>query len=341
VNSVEQAIRAALAKGNQAEETFRRRIYASALAALERSFTARPYTDVEIDARRQSLAATIKHIESEYLTAVENDTAASTQTVEDNVIVPITQNEPADKPFEPPVAASANTNVDAPDRSERPSRKPTKNLTRIASPRKSRPWMKYALNGGFLLALCVGGVWAYSEGRRIYIQATTANASNERPVLAEANAAGGGAAIKWIQIFSANDTDLVTAPQGAKAEIISRDGLNVVSMTGDSTHEVSVKIGSGLMQTFAGKRVLFNFKAHSANGTTLETGAHCNFGSDTKCERKRFKIGAEAAEYMFAVSVAANAKDDGALLIAPDLTGGGGAVEIESIRATIVEPDAG
>ena len=44
---------------------------------------------------------------------------------------------------------------------------------------------------------------------------------------------------------------------------------------------------------------------------------------------------------MFAVTVAASARGDGALLIAPDLTGGGGSIEIESIRATIVEPDAG
>ena len=76
MNAVEQAIRAALDKGDASEQTFRRRIYGSASAALERSLAARPYTEAEITLRRTSLLATIKHIESEFLIAVEREVQA-------------------------------------------------------------------------------------------------------------------------------------------------------------------------------------------------------------------------------------------------------------------------
>ncbi len=341
MNSVEQAIRAALGKGDDSDQTFRRRIYASASAALERSLIARPYTEVEIGARRQSLAATIKHIESEFLVAVENEAVSPHQPVEQAVKLAVKETEPEPELMEQNSVAPVKVSVETPDFRERVSTKPAVKPAKIAPQRKARPWMKYALNGGFLFAIFIGGVWAYSEGKRVYTEATASEPTGKKPVLAETNGAVGGEQTDWIQVFSASDTDLVTAPQGAKAEITSRDGVNVVKMTGDSSNEVSVKIGAGLIQNFAGKRILFNFKARSANGTTLDTGAHCNFGSETKCERKRFKIGPDAAEYMFVVTVAATAKEEGSLLIAPDLTGSGGAVEIESIRATIVNPNAG
>jgi outer membrane biosynthesis protein TonB len=351
VNSVEQAIRAALAKGDAGDQGFRRRIYGSASAALERSLTARSYTDQEISARRQSLLATIRHIESEFLLAAEANTPEVAR-----VDVPVSK--PRDmKPAETPTgslrAPTLEPQVDvrapAPESRKQEAPKPVQaaqpakasDTAKIIEPRQSRPWLKYALNGAIVLALIVGGFWAYSVGQQIYIDATSPTPAGQRPALAESASSGDVDKIEWIQIFAATDTDLLSAPQGAKAEIASRNGTNYVVMTGDGSKEVAVKIGSGLMQTFAGKRVMFNFKARSTNGTTLDTGMHCEFSADTKCERKRFKISPETAEYMFAVNVAASAKADGALLIAPDLTGGGGTVEIENIRATIVVPDAG
>ena len=330
VNSVEQAIRAALSKGDAGDPAFRRRIYGSASAALERSLSARAYTEVEIAERRKGLLSNIRTIESEFLIAVEEpasvlpDVAQRTDLRTANVL-----NEQAGQ--------HTNNAVETPYRRERQTGKPVK----IAAPKKSRPWVKYALNGAFLLALIFGGFWAYSAGMRIYAEATTSSPSSQKPLLAE-NANTPDAETKdWIQVFSARDTDLLSPAQGAKAEITSRDGNNYVVMTGDGTNEVSIKIGSGLVQTFAGKRVLFNIKARSVNNATLETGTHCVFGDDTKCERKRFKIGPLSAEYMFVVTLSRSATGDGALLFAPDLTGDGGAVEIENIRATIVEPDAG
>ena len=69
MNSVEQAIRAALAKGNVNDPAFRQRIYGSASAALERSLTSRPFLEPEILSRRHGLAATIEHIEAEFVVA--------------------------------------------------------------------------------------------------------------------------------------------------------------------------------------------------------------------------------------------------------------------------------
>jgi hypothetical protein len=330
VNSVEQAIRAALSKGDAGDQAFRRRIYGSASAALERSLSARAYTEAEIAVRRKSLLSTIRIIESEFLIAVEVDVPEVPAVVQ-----------PAEprtaKVLDELTSQPANNAVEAPQTRERMAAKPVK----IPAQRKNRPWFKYALNGGFLLVLVLGGFWGYRQGTRIYAEATTPGQVNQKPLLAENAESIGSEAKDWIQVFSARDTDLLSPAQGAKAEITSRDGNNYVVMTGDGTNEVAIKIGAGLMQTFAGKRVLFNYKARSVNGAILETGMHCAFGEDTICERKRFKIGPQTAEYMFAVTVGASVRGDGALLIAPDLTGGGGAVEIENIRATIVEPDAG
>jgi hypothetical protein len=330
VNSVEQAIRAALSKGDAGDQAFRRRIYSSASAALERSLSARAYTEAEIAVRRKSLLSTIRIIESEFLIAVEVDVPEVPAVVQ-----------PAEprttKVLDELISQPANHAIKIPQTRERLVAKPVK----IPAQRKNRPWFKYALNGGFLLVLVLGGFRAYSEGMRIYAEATTPGPVNQKPVLAENAESTESETKDWIQVFSARDTDLLSPAQGAKAEITSRDGNNYVVMTGDGTNEVAIKIGAGLMQTFAGKRVLFNYKARSINGAILDTGMHCAFGEDTTCERKRFKIGPQSAEYMFAVTVGTSARGDGALLIAPDLTGGGGAVEIENIRATIVEPDAG
>jgi hypothetical protein len=322
VNSIEQAIRAALDKGDAADQAFRRRIYGSASAAFERSLAGRNYSEEETKTRRQGLLTTIKTIESEFLIAEEPTPS------------PVGQTQVREKQGAPQLRA-------ANPKTERLHNDQAVRRINIPSARKPRPWLKYALNAAFLLALIIGGFWAYNAGKQILIEATTSKPNGQKPALAETTGVQAEENVDWVQIFSARDTDLVSAPSGAKAEITSRDGINYVVMSGDGGNEVSIKIGSGLMQTFAGKRVLFNIKARSANGSTLDTGAHCNFGADTKCERKRFKIGPQSTEFMFAVNVANQASGDGALLIAPDLSGGGGTVEIETIRATIVQPDAG
>lgn len=339
MNLVEQAIRAALSKGNAADQAFRRKIYGSASAALERSLTARTYSEDEIKQRRQNFLSTIRHIESEFIVAAEAGSEApevttsragglnNSASLEVAPVVSANRSETAGVAISP---ATLNTGNE-------PSR-PVK----IPPVRKSRPWFIYALNGAFLLALILGGYWVYQEGSRIYADATSSKPSSQKPALSEANATTSQSEeVEWIQIFSSNDTDLLSSGAGAKTEIVSRDGGNFVAMSGDGTNEVTVKIGSGLVQTFAGKRILFSIKARSANGSTLDTGAYCEFGEGTKCDRKRFKVTSSLAEFMFAVSVSASANGDAKLLIAPDLSAGGNAVEVESIRATIVNPDAG
>lgn len=329
---MEQAIRTALAKGDATDNAFRQRIYASASAALERSLIARNYSEPEAHKRRQGLSATFQSIESEFVTAIED---AGPEPVSSPQYPNISRSSHIDNALDE--APTRPDPVQNPARAER--QHDAAKMSRMAVPRPGRRWLKYALNFGFVLAFIFAGLWAFAEGKRIYADATTP--SGQKPVLAEKIVTEAGPENEWVQIFSARDTDLVSAAPGAKVEITSRDGANYVVMSGDSANEVSVKIGSGLVQTFAGKRVLFNIKARSLNGMTLDTGAHCNFGPQTKCERKRFKIGPQSTEYMFAVTLSASATGDGALLIAPDLTGAGGAVEIETIRATIVEPDAG
>jgi hypothetical protein len=333
VNSVEQAIRAALAKGDHTSDLFRHRIYSSASAALERSLAARTHSDTETTARRQGLAATIQHIESEFVAASEPDLPVIVQDVSDfQISAPQSENDQQQMPqMAMPMAVDAND-----DGRQIKGQRPSLNAAR-----NKQPWLKHVVFAGAVLGVILLGFWAYGEGKQIYANATTSTPNSQKPVLAEQSDAGNAGSIEWIDVFSARDTDLISSPAGAKTEITSRDGINYVVMAGDGANEVSIKIGSGLVKTFAGKRVLFNIKARSTNGSILDTGTHCEFGDETKCERKRFKIGPQAAEYMFAVTVADSAIGDNALLIAADLTGAGGSVEIESIRATIVKPDAG
>jgi hypothetical protein len=335
VNSVEQAIRAALDKGNAEDQGFRRRIYASASSALERSLAARNYSDGEIAARRQALVMSIRHIESDFQMALEDETQGFGPDIERNTARVAAQD--ARATVVPPSQSVFMPSGHHAERHERQFSKPVK----ISAKQKSWPWLTIALNGGFLLALILGGFWAYQEGKRIYVEATAPNPAGKKPALAENTPSGQPATIDWIEVFSARDTDLVSPAPGAKTQITSRDGASYVVMTGDAANEISVKIGAGLIQTFAGKRVLFNITARSLGAAVLETGMNCAFGDGTPCERKRFKIGSSTTEYMFAIAVSGAAKGDGALLIAPDLTGSGGALEIESIRATLVQQDAG
>ncbi len=335
MNSVEKAIRAALDKGNAEDQGFRRRIYASASSALERSLAARDYSDGEIAARRQSLVTSIRHIESDFQMALEDDVPDSGPGIERNTAHVAAQD--AHATVVPPSQSVFMRSGHDAERHEGQFSKPVK----ISAKRKSWSWVTIALNGGFLLALILGGLWAYQEGKRIYVEATAPNLAGKKPALAENTPSGQPATIDWIEVFSARDTDLVSAAPGAKTQITSRDGVSYVVMTGDAANEISVKIGAGLIQTFAGKRVLFNITARSLGAAVLETGMNCAFGEGTPCERKRFKIGSLTAEYMFAIAVAGAAKGDGILLIAPDLTGRGGALEIESIRATIVDANDG
>ncbi|MGL4406127.1 MAG: hypothetical protein ACRCT6_10230 [Notoacmeibacter sp.] len=327
MNSVEQAIRAAIAKGDEGDQAFRRKVYGSASAALERSIAARPLAASEVAIRRESLLSTIKTIESEYLVAIEEEAVSPD-------VWPETEIEEKQPQFVPQVA-NVETQLKPNETKKQKSQKLEKSY-KIPAFGQSRRWAKLALNIGLLVAIMIGGFWVFQEGKTLYQQATSSKPSSQKPVLAENKDAGQTETNDWIQIFSATDTDLITSAQGAKAEIINRDGTNYVLLTGGSTNEIAVKIGAGLMQTFAGKRILLNFKARSASGATLDTGMYCEFGKDTKCERKRFKISPEIAEFMFAINVAASSDQEGALLIAPDLTNGGGQIEIENIRAMII-----
>ena len=334
MNFLEQAIRAALNKGDASDMAFRRSVYSSASSALERSFTVRPFTDKDMAVRRQNLLGTIRHVESEFIVAVE---AEASQPLE----VPTTHEQHNASALNRPVVqndvAPAVGNFETNELPERQTLKRVKTKER----RQTGNRLSYVFNGLFIVALLAGGYWAYVQGKQIYLDATKPNTSGQKPVLAEATSDTGREAGDWIEIFSARDTDLLSPAAGANAEIVSYDGISYVKMTGDSTSEVAIKIGSGLVQSFAGKRILFNIKARNLSGTAIDTGTRCDFGSDTKCERKRFKIGPEFAEYMFAVDMSASVSGDGVLQIAPDLAAGGGAIEFESIRASIVAPDAG
>jgi hypothetical protein len=130
VNSVEQAIRAALAKGDASDQAFRRRIYGSASAALERSLTTRAYTDAEVAVRRKSLLSNIRTIESEFLIAVEADV-----TVEPVPVVEHSTDKRTANVLDELAGKRDDSAVETPPRRHRQPTKPVK----IVAPKANRP----------------------------------------------------------------------------------------------------------------------------------------------------------------------------------------------------------
>jgi hypothetical protein len=72
VDAVEQAIRTALSRGAASDPEYRRRIYASATASLERSLTSRGLADDDANARRGKLQSAIDRIEAEIAVIVSD-----------------------------------------------------------------------------------------------------------------------------------------------------------------------------------------------------------------------------------------------------------------------------
>jgi hypothetical protein len=114
------------------------------------------------------------------------------------------------------------------------------------------------------------------------------------------------------------------------------DALSI--RTGAPGPPVSIAVGEGVLQTYAGQRILFNIKARAEGDAIVDTSVGCSFAGLGECERKRFRIAPEVAEYMFAVTLAAGAPGgNGVITFEPDISGAGAPIQIFAIRVSPVE----
>ncbi|MFZ1681831.1 MAG: hypothetical protein WAT70_12505, partial [Rhizobiaceae bacterium] len=82
MDPIEKAVRNALEKGQAGDSAFRRRVYDSAGAALDRAMAANAAITPELKAvRRQRLAAVITSIEAEFAPAIEPDFSPAPEPV--------------------------------------------------------------------------------------------------------------------------------------------------------------------------------------------------------------------------------------------------------------------
>jgi hypothetical protein len=347
LDPVESALRAALDKGDAADAGFRNRIYASAQAALERSIAARPLSQTEIDNRRRRLASSVALIESEFAPAVPEINPVHPEPS----FLPDDGFEPAPEPRLDHQAQVSHVSraeqrlepafSDAPQAALAPGLQKEHGRDRapLRDMRRPLPWLRWGFNIAFLLALVLGGWWAWSAGKAYYLDATTNKPATQKPQLAEPGKTGEDAERTWITVFAPADTDLLTVPEGASAALGQFDGTDVVTLkTTRDPGEIRLAIGAGVVKTLAGKRALINFRARATNGAEVETGIGCDFGALGKCARKRFKIPGGLAEYMFAIDLKAGSATDGVITITPDMSGGGGAVDIQDVRVSILDP---
>jgi hypothetical protein len=183
------------------------------------------------------------------------------------------------------------------------------------------------------------GFWIFKEGERIYLEASNQTPPGEAPVLAETARSEAGTDERWVTLFEAASPANLLLPEGAAAEVATREGTPFIVL--GSAGEVEIALDPARMTNFAGKRILISFSARSGSPNDVQMGVRCQFGASASCDRKRFRVTNGEGEYMFAIPFSSSPGAGAALFITPDLTGGGGIVEINSIRATEITPDQG
>jgi hypothetical protein len=224
-----------------------------------------------------------------------------------------------------------------PERRVEPRQAPLRTTKPMRVGAKPVPWLRWGFNAAFLAAIALGGWWLYGEAMRQYELALS---DGGKPQLAEEGDAGPAEAeARLVEIFAPANAQLITAPPGTEAKLAQSDGSDALSIrTLTAGTPISIAVGQGVLRTYAGQRVLFNIKARAEGAQIVDMSVGCSFAGLGECERKRFRIAPEVAEYMFAVTLEAGApQGDGVITFEPDVSGGGAAVQILAIRVSPVE----
>lgn len=340
MDSIERAIRDALAKGDASDRTYRERVYRSVLAALERANTADGSLTPEAAAnRRNALKSHITAIEQEFIPAVapaidppsapsRGDAAPDPSPVaEPRIDMPI-RNEPAPQRRSPSTAEIGATAEDrlSPAREDR---------------KRKRPYAAMFVAVTLVAALAIGGWWAVETG---LFGRPDGSVPNPPPELEEEDFVPGppptGPANSdpprdWITLFSPADTSNAVTPSGASAEAMEDDaGPYLAIRSGSGGEAVLFDIPAEVLQQFAGGGAVFDVIARAEEGRETQISITCNFGELGDCGRKRYLVGYERADYLFEVDLPRGSPgSDGTIAIVSDVSNGGRALHVFEIRA--------
>jgi hypothetical protein len=338
LDGIEQAIRRALAKGNDDDRTFREKVYRSAFAALDRSLKEKPELTVEnAIKRRKTLQATVKAIETEYVPALAPEPVAA---------VPHPA-QPAPLVAPELRAERRAAAIDPAPRLEPDTAGPSRRPVRLDQPRPARKRKKRGggralsfVTGLVILAVLGAGLWwAYANfgqfiGADMSEIETAINESQGQSGPPPLSADGAGAETGWTTIFRPEDIRLVSPPEGASADAIEDETGAYLRIRSDASGApVAFTVAQDLLDRFAGQRVVFNIVARGIEGESTQMSVECQFGALGDCGRTRYDVGTAQEDYLFEVALAdAAAGRSATIAINTDVTGEGRGVDIFSIR---------
>ncbi len=339
MDAIEKAIRGALDKGDAQNASYRERVYKSAFSALERALGSRDtITDEMAERRRAGLRAKILEIESEFVPAAGEE-AGSIRPSE-----PL-PSPPRDMAADAPEVAVAGGYSDSSDTAVE-----SEGYDYEDEPRRRRPWAMLFMSALVVAAAGTGVWWTIQSGILLPVEERDGSVPNPPPKLddesfrpeklPDGSGDSGKADIprNWIAIYETADTTGVTVPEGAKAELVERDGENYLRIGSSSAAELLFDIGEGTLERIAGGKAIFSVSARAQEGKTTQISVACELGELGDCGRKRYEVGEALSEFLFEVELAATSPGSaGTIAISPDITGSGNLLDIKEIRVAITE----
>jgi hypothetical protein len=366
LDPIEKAIRAALDKGNPEDGVFRNKIYRSAELALTRSLSARVGLDeTAVQARFGHLSKVVASIETEF-------TPATAPAVSVDVLAHARRSEPNFGTPQPSAPASRvepkQPRFDAdnePDWSRTPSAGHGDSDVSIlsygrigkqpeASPDEEESKASSGLFGKLVTALVVITILALlvmfgwtawnsslfgNGGDDGTGPAKLSRSENSSDVGLKQVGNGNSENENWITVFEPKDALSVQASNGLSAELRgSGDGayLNLANASKDAQGEAVFEIGSGILDTMRGKKIVFNVQAKTTDGTTTQMATSCSLAGMGECQRVRFRLEGQLSENLIVMQLADTAPEaSGTLTISPDLDKTGNPVEITAIQVRV------
>ncbi|WP_156369388.1 hypothetical protein [Aureimonas sp. Leaf324] len=319
MSAMEDSLRRALAGGDASDPAFRESIYAASERALERMLETRGGSEDEASAQRAKLAETIDRVEADYADWPSTADVAEAE---------------ADPGFMPPAAPSAEPGAARvlEPRSPRaldPVEAAGEPADGAWTPGGERVSARPARTGRSVLLAAVAfavvlALLAYFVGGMIRgsgVDAPTAQSETS--------------ALDWITVFSGDDLESLSTPEGGRIEAAPRSGgRDAVRVSGPATGEgeVLMAIGPGVVGEIAGSNVRIEVTAGSPDGTPRAFSVRCLFGGTSLCERQSFSTTMTEEAFIFDVPVPADARSPASIAIEPGVDGTTNDVDVFSLR---------
>jgi hypothetical protein len=328
---MERAIRSAFEKGDPGDPEFRKRIYRSALNALDKAISGDAALSPDLAAiRRESMKAVIRRVETEFKPATAPDVETESVATRKG-------------PFPAHTNGAAAPSVELREkRTPHPARKLAPKATESVAEKVPAPPRKLRPNRIFGLPFLIGCLILAATATYLYRQYGTAPVA--APVVIKqgvdgAESTGGVANQEWIDIFAAADPATnVQALSGVELEMVDQNEQKAlrINAKGSKDASVSFEVGPGILAQLAGKQAIFELAARSQEGKSVQIAIECDFGTLGDCGRRRYEVVFTPFNYLFEVLLAEGAVETaGKIVLTPDTAGSGAYLDLSRIRVTM------